>query len=90
MGLGSPEMSDPDSRRTYFEAFRTAWEEVSVKLGDEAADISDLNRRTLLALDSVLVEETARELRVDYYNRALAAVRRTGGSHRRSLFRRSV
>lgn len=52
------------------DAERRIWEEISRAVSDEAAAVSDLNRRTLRVLDTLLPAETARRLRLGYYDRA--------------------
>lgn len=84
-GLTPERMRDRERRGDFWQAARQIMTEVQLKLLAQAADISDLNRRTLRSLTASLSAENARSLRQQYHQRAYAEVNAGPGATARAF-----
>jgi hypothetical protein len=70
MGFTEETMQDPSQRGRLFEEMRGVWNELYADINKRTLEISDLNKRTCKDLTLVLPENSARQLRHEYHNRA--------------------
>jgi hypothetical protein len=69
-GISQDGMRDNERRGQMWAAMRDAWTDVNVELLDKAAEISELNRKTVRTLGQVMPGDSARQLHDDYFQRA--------------------
>lgn len=78
-GINEQTMRDREQMGRAFQNLRPIMSEIQLKLAARAAELADLNRRSLRSIAALLTEEQARTLRDQFYQRAYPEIR-TGGT----------
>ncbi|MCI0674808.1 MAG: hypothetical protein L0Y42_03415 [Phycisphaerales bacterium] len=69
-GFTEESVNDPETQGKLMESMQTIWRDLTAKVMEASADISDLNRRAYKSLAVVLPADTAGQLRHRFYSKA--------------------